>query len=243
MLKATHAYTLLLSSTCLSHITPGLSDTRLASNAQCIQQKGPQGPMTGINTYCTLTIPQWVSSSAGCSSFTSSLGFYNSRGTLLGQVTLSGQIGQRFYLDVSNSPVESMVVTTEGFDIILQYSHGMFQLSSVSQDSLVTITTTFAYAIPPWGLEVYGVRTASSGPTSSTWMLTGCDSSTALNVEPYVPSAYLTPLPCTPLLEPQPCLATPLINGGVAYVTVYPSMSSSCTLGLFFDVVVPDASL
>lgn len=204
--------------------------------------------MMGINTYCDLTVPQWVSS-AGCSSFTSSLEFYNSQGVLVGQLTLSGEIGQGFYLEISNSTVESMAIypefpDTEGFTLILQYSYGMFQLSSVFQGLPIT-TITFAYAIPPWGLEVYGVRTSSGSNalTSSTWMLNECSSSTTLDIEPYVPPVYSNPILRTPLLNPQPCLSTPLTNGGVAYVTVYPSMSGSCLLGLFFDVIIPDSSM
>lgn len=207
----------------------------------------PQGPIMAIDTYCTLTVPQWVSSS-GCSTFESSLELLDLKGNLLGELMLYGGIGQQFFMTVSNSTLPPMAIystfpTSENFTIILQYSYGMLQLSSVTQN-LPIITTTFAYTLPPWGLEVYGLRTGSSPAfTSSTWILNGCASSTTLDIEPYVPSADSKQLPCLGRFYPQPPLSTPFANGGVAYATVYPSMSGICYLDLSFDIIIPSNSV
>lgn len=150
-------------------------------------------------------------------------------------------------MNVSNSIVLPMDIysafPTSDFTIILQYSYGMLQLSSATQN-LPIITTTFAYTIPPWGLEVYGLRTGSvSSFTSSVWILNGCTSSTTLDIKPYVPSANLKQLPCLSRFYSQPPLSTPFTNGGIAYATIYPSMSAICYLDLSFDIIVSGSSM
>lgn len=184
---------------------------------------------------------QWISSS-GCSIFESSIDLLDFRGNLLGTLMLYGGIGQQFFVNVSNSTSPPMAVyatfpTDSNFTIIVQYSYEMLQLASVSR-GWPLITTTFAYAIPPWGLQIYGLRTGSSvSLTSSSWTLNGCGSSTMLDIEPYIPSPTSIPkLPCLERLQPMPVLSIPFSMGIIAYATVYPSMSAMCKLVVAFDI-------
>lgn len=114
---------------------------------------------------------------------------------VLGQLALWGTIQEGFYLSSSNASTEPLTIVRGfpvniQFDIILKYSLGAFQLAWTVDG----YTTSFAYAIPQWGLNISMVRTAPwNTQTSSLWILSpgSCADHSSVFIEPPVPASLV----------------------------------------------------